>query len=131
MRKLYFQIYLGVVASLVLLVVEKSRDIAILKAMGAKNSSIKRIFVYQGTVIGLAGTLLGMVLGLALCWVISSFDVIDIPPGVYVGNRIPMYVESWQIMVIALVSLLICFSVTLVPSQKASALDPVEGLKHD
>ncbi|OGH00236.1 MAG: hypothetical protein A2600_07105 [Candidatus Lambdaproteobacteria bacterium RIFOXYD1_FULL_56_27] len=121
----------NIISSLVLLVVEKSRDIAILKAMGAKNSSIKRIFVYQGTVIGLAGTLLGMVLGLALCWVISSFDVIDIPPGVYVGNRIPMYVESWQIMVIALVSLLICFSVTLVPSQKASALDPVEGLKHD
>ncbi|MDT8445953.1 MAG: ABC transporter permease [bacterium] len=121
----------NIISSLVLLVVEKKKDIAILKAIGAKDRAIERIFVYQGTVIGLAGTLLGMVTGLLLCWLIGSFDVIDIPAGVYVGNRIPMHVEFWQIGVIALVSLLICFSVTLVPSKKAAKLDPVEGLKHE
>jgi len=121
----------NIISSLVLLVVEKKKDIAILKAIGAKDRVVKRIFVYQGTVIGLTGTLLGTTLGLSFCWVISSFDVLDIPAGVYVGNRIPMHVEPWQIALIALVSLLICFTVTLIPSKKASRLDPVEGLKHD
>jgi len=121
----------NIISSLVLLVIEKKKDIAILKAIGAKDRVIKRIFVYQGSVIGLTGTILGTVLGLLVCWVVSSFDLLDIPAGVYVGNRIPMSVEPWQIGVIGLVSLLICFTVTLIPSQKASKLDPVEGLKHD
>ncbi len=120
-----------IVSSLVMLVIEKSKDIAILKAMGAKDSSIRKIFIFQGTLIGLAGTVIGVVLGLTTCWVIGSFDIIDLPPGVYPANRIPMSVEAWSIGLIALVSLLICFSVTIIPSQKASKLDPVEGLRNE
>lgn len=120
-----------IVSSLIMLVVEKRKDIAILKAMGAKNSSIRRIFIYQGSLIGLTGTIIGVVLGLIVCWVISSFDIIDIPPGVYVGNRIPMHIEIWQILLISITSLLICFFVTIIPSRKASSLDPVEGMRNE
>ncbi len=120
-----------IVSSLIMLVVEKRKDIAILKAMGAKNSSIRKIFIYQGALIGLTGTVAGVVLGLIVCWVISSFDIIDIPPGVYVGNRIPMQIEVMQILVITTVSLLICFFVTIIPSMKASNLDPVEGMRNE
>ena len=120
-----------IVSSLIMLVVEKRKDIAILKAMGAKNSSIRKIFIYQGALIGLTGTVVGVVLGLIVCWVISSFDIIDIPPGVYVGNRIPMQIEVMQIFIITTVSLLICFFVTIIPSMKASNLDPVEGMRNE
>lgn len=120
-----------IVSSLIMLVVEKRKDIAILKAMGAKNSSIRKIFIYQGSLIGLTGTIVGVILGLIVCWVISRFDIIDIPPGVYVGNRIPMHVEVWQIFLITAVSLLICFFVTIIPSMKASNLDPVEGMRNE
>ncbi len=120
-----------IVSSLIMLVVEKRKDIAILKAMGAKNSSIRRIFIYQGSLIGLTGTVIGVVFGLVACWVISSFDIIDIPPGVYVGNRIPMHIEVWQIFLVSAVSLIICFFVTIIPSRKASNLDPVEGMRNE
>ncbi|MCP4294987.1 MAG: FtsX-like permease family protein [Proteobacteria bacterium] len=121
----------NIISSLVMLVIEKNKDIAILKSLGASNRSIRKIFILQGSVIGLTGTIIGEILGLLLCWIISSFDVIDIPPGVYAGNRIPMHVEPWQLLLIAIISFLICFLVTIMPSQKASNLDPVEGLKNE
>jgi len=120
-----------IVSSLIMLVVEKRKDIAILKAMGAKNRSIRKIFVYQGSFIGLTGTVIGVGLGLAACWSLSRFDIIEVPPGVYVGNRIPMSIDAGQIALIAAVSLLICFLVTIIPSRKASNLDPVEGMRNE
>lgn len=120
-----------IVSSLIMLVIEKTKDIAILKAMGAKDSSIRKIFILQGSMIGLTGTIIGEILGLLICWTISRFDIIDIPAGVYVGNRIPMLVETWQIILIAVVSFVICFFVTIIPSQKAAKLDPVEGMRNE
>jgi lipoprotein-releasing system permease protein len=121
----------NIISSLIMLVIEKNKDIAILKAMGAKDYSIRRIFMMQGIIIGLTGTIIGEILGLLICWVLTNFDVIDIPPGVYVGNRISVDVQIWQISLIALVSFLICFVVTIFPSRKASKLDPVQGLRND
>ena len=121
----------SIISSLIILVIEKNKDIAILKAMGATNRSIHQIFIYLGTTIGIMGTLIGMVLGLVACYIIGNYNVIDIPPGVYAGNRIPMHVEVWQVLMIAAVSILICFIVTIFPSRKAAKLDPVIGLKNE
>ena len=121
----------NIISSLVMLVIEKGKDIAILKAMGATDRSIRNIFIIQGSVIGLTGTIIGEILGLLICWFISRFDIVDIPPGVYVGNRIPMHVEIWQLVLIAIISMLICFTVTIIPSRKASKLDPVDGLRNE
>ena len=114
-----------------MLVIEKNHDIAILKTMGATNRSIRRIFMTQGAVIGLTGTILGEILGITTCWFISNFDVIDIPPGVYVGNRIPMDMRFWQILLIAVVSFLICLLVTIFPSQNAAKTTPIDGLRYE
>ena len=122
---------ISIISSLIILVIEKTKDIAILKAMGATNVSILKIFVMQGTTIGVMGAVIGIVLGLSVCFVIAQFDIIDIPPGVYVGNRIPMYVEPWQVALIPLISIVICFLVTILPSRKAARMDPVIGLKND
>jgi len=121
----------NIISSLVMLVIEKGKDIAILKAMGATDRSIRKIFIIQGTVIGLTGTVIGEIIGLLICWFIGSFDIIDLPPGVYVGNRIPMHVEIWQLVLIAVISMLICFTVTIIPSRKAAKMDPVDGLRNE
>ena len=121
----------NIISSLIMLVIEKNKDIAILKAIGATNKSIRNIFIIQGSIIGLTGTIIGEILGIGLCWIIASFDIIDIPPGVYVSNRIPMYIEIWQITLIAVISFLICFFVTIYPSQKAAKLDPIESIRND
>lgn len=121
----------SIISSLIILVIEKNKDIAILKAMGATNRSIHQIFIYLGTTIGIMGTIIGMILGLTACYVIGNYDIIDIPPGVYAGNRVPMHVEVWQVLIIAAVSVLICFIVTIFPSRKAAKLDPVIGLKNE
>ena len=121
----------NIISSLIMLVIEKNKDIAILKAMGAKDRSIRRIFMIQGTIIGLTGTIIGEILGLTICWVLANFDIVNIPPGVYVGNRISVHVEIWQISLIAIISFLICFFVTILPSRKASKLDPVQGLRNE
>ncbi len=121
----------NIISSLVILVKEKRRDIAILKAMGATRQSIQTLFFYQGAVIGLTGTVIGEILGTSICWVLSHFEVIEVPAGVYVGNRIPVHMEFWQLSLIGVVSLVICFSVTLWPAKGAADLDPVETLRYE
>ncbi len=121
----------SIISSLIILVIEKTKDIAILKAMGATNASIRKIFVMQGTTIGIMGTLIGVILGLIICFIIGQFDIIEIPPGVYASNRVPMYVEFWQVVLISVISIIICFIVTIFPSRRAAKLDPIIGLKND
>ena len=122
----------NIISSLIMLVLEKSREIAILKALGAKDSSIRRIFFFQGLVIGSMGTISGVLVGLAICWVIMTFDIIDIPAGVYPGgNRIPVLIDWTDVLITTAASFLICVLVTLYPSTKASRLNPVDPLRYE
>jgi lipoprotein-releasing system permease protein len=122
----------NIISSLIMLVLEKSREIAILKALGAKDSSIRRIFFFQGLVIGSLGTISGVLVGLAICWGIMTFDIIDIPAGVYPGgNRIPVLIDWTDVLITTAASFLICVLVTLYPSTKASRLNPVDPLRYE
>lgn len=122
----------NIISSLIMLVAEKSREIAILKSLGATDGSVRRIFVYQGVVIGLAGTLFGVFLGLGLCWILGTFNIIDIPPGVYPGgNRIPVLIDWYDVGLTTLCSFLICVLVTLYPSSKAARMNPVDPLRYE
>jgi lipoprotein-releasing system permease protein len=121
---------LNIVASLVLMVMEKSRDIAILKTMGATRRSISIVFMLQGTLIGLAGTVAGVVLGLGLSFVLDRYKLVRIPTDVYQIAYVPFAVEPLSATIVALSALLICFLATIYPSRQAARLDPAEALRH-
>jgi lipoprotein-releasing system permease protein len=121
---------LNIVASLVLMVMEKSRDIAILKTMGASARSIMFVFMTQGLLIGAAGTLVGGVLGRTLVYVLDHYQLIHIPSDVYSVSYLPFRIATTDFLVVISAALLICFVATIYPSRQASRLDPAEALRY-
>jgi lipoprotein-releasing system permease protein len=121
---------LNIVASLVLLVMEKSRDIAILRTMGATVATIRRIFVLQGLAIGVVGTGAGTALGLAVSYLADHYKVIQLPSDVYQITYIPFRVELWDVAVVVVAALGVCLAATVYPSRQAGRLDPAEALRH-
>jgi lipoprotein-releasing system permease protein len=122
---------LNIVASLILLVMEKSRDIAILKTMGTSAQRVMRIFMLQGLVIGFVGTTIGAVCGLALCWVLDRYRLIQIPMDVYQVSYVPFVVQPLDFVLVVVSAILICFLATIYPSRQASRLDPVQALRFE
>ncbi|MEO7270765.1 MAG: lipoprotein-releasing ABC transporter permease subunit [Vicinamibacterales bacterium] len=121
---------LNIIASLILLVMEKSRDIAILKTMGSTAASIRRIFVLQGLIIGLIGTLAGALGGVALIDVLDRFQLIRVPIDVYQIAYVPFKLELLDAVVAIAAAVLICFVATIYPSRQASRLDPAQALRY-
>lgn len=123
--------FFGMISALVMLVAEKTREIAILKSLGARDRSIFRIFLAQGVLIGMTGTLLGLGLGLGVCWVLDTFPIFSIPPGVYPGSdRVPVQVAAGDLAWVVLATLVACVVATVFPARKATALKPVDGLRY-
>jgi len=122
---------LNIIASLVLLVMEKSRDIAILKTMGASSRSIMTIFMLQGLIIGLVGTTAGAGLGYGLAYVLDRYRLIKIPTDVYQVSHVPFTILPWDFAIVILSAILICFVATLYPSRQAARLDPVQALRFE
>src|SRR5262245_53947381 len=122
---------LQIVASLVLLVMEKSRDIAILKTMGTAPRRISTIFMLQGLIIGITGTVIGGLGGLALCHVLDKYRLIKIPADVYQVAYVPFVVLPRDFTIVIVSAILICFVATLYPSRQASRLDPVQALRFE
>jgi len=120
---------LNIISSLILMVMQKSRDIAILKTMGASARSIMAIFIAQGTAIGIVGTVAGSVGGLALCWVLNRYKVVHIPIDVYQVSYVPFIVLPFDFAIVVLSAVAICFASTIYPSRQASRLDPVQALR--
>ena len=121
---------LNIVASLILLVMEKSPDIAILRTMGAPAKTIRRVFVYQGLAIGLVGTVTGTVLGLIACYVADRNQLIKLPGDVYQITYLPFRIEPLDISIVVVGSVLVCLLATLYPSRQAGRLDPAEALRR-
>ena len=119
---------LNIISALVMVVMEKTRDIAILKSMGATSASIMKIFFFQGTVIALTGTVLGVVGGLGLCELLSRYHFIELPSGVYPMTTLPIKILPFDVTVVAVASIIITLSATLYPSWKASRVAPAEML---
>ena len=121
---------MNIIASLVLLVMEKSRDIAILKTIGASRRSVTAIFMLQGLTIGLVGTTLGAAGGYVLSRILDHYQLIRIPMDVYQVSYIPFKVEMFDFIFIVFSALLICFLATIYPSRQASRLDPAQALRN-
>jgi len=122
---------LNIIASLVLLVMEKTRDIGLMIAMGAKASQIKKVFFWQGAIIGLVGTTIGMGLGLFWCWLANTFKLIKLPVDIYQIAYVPFRPRLLDLALIVLVTLAITFLSTLYPSRRAAKIDPVMALKYE
>jgi lipoprotein-releasing system permease protein len=122
---------LNIIASLILLVMEKSRDIAILKTMGASSRSIMIIFMLQGLIIGMAGTVAGSALGLGISYVLDEYRLIRVPSDVYQVTYVPFTVLPWDFAVVVVAAVVICFLATLYPSRQAAKLDPVQALRFE
>ena len=121
---------LNIISSLILLVRQKSRDIAILKTMGTSSRRIMGIFMMQGLVIGVVGTTVGAISGLVLCWFLDHYQVIQIPMDVYQVSHVPFVVQVFpDLIVVVLATIVICFLATIYPSRQASALDPIQALR--
>ena len=122
---------LNIVASLILLVMEKSRDIGILKTMGTSSGRVMAIFMLQGLVIGVVGTAVGAGGGLALCWVLDRYRLIQIPMDVYQIAYVPFVVRPFDFLIVIVSAVVICFLATIYPSRQASRLDPVQALRYE
>lgn len=121
----------NIASSLIMLVMGKTRDIAILKAMGATTKSIRKIFVFSGMVIGSIGTVLGLCLGLVLCILLKNYDIYELTGDIYYfTTTLPVKIEiSWVIAIVS-ATMAICFLATLYPARQAAKLDPVEAIRY-
>lgn len=121
----------NIASSLIMLVMGKTRDIAILKAMGATNKSIRKIFVFNGMVIGAIGTFLGLCLGLLLCTLLKHYDIYELTGDIYYfTTTLPVKVELLWVLGIVAAAMAICFLATLYPARQAAKLDPVEAIRY-
>jgi len=122
---------LNIIASLILLVMEKTRDIAILKTMGTSSGVVMRIFMMQGLIIGVVGTTVGAIGGVSLCWVLTRYRLIHIPQDVYQVSYIPFVVLPRDFIFVVVASTAIAFLATLYPSRQAARLDPIQALRFE
>ncbi len=122
---------LNIVASLILLVMEKHRDIAILKTMGASARSVTTIFMMQGLIIGVVGTLVGASGGYALSTLLTRYKLIKVPADVYQMSYMPFRVLPLDFTLVVVGAVLVCFIATLYPSRQAAKLDPVQALRYE
>ncbi len=122
---------LNIISALVMVVMEKTRDIAILKSMGATTSSIMRIFFYQGAVIGLTGTILGVMGGLGICAILKHYKLIALPRNIYPMSTLPIQVVPSDVIIIAVSAIFITLAATLYPSWKASRIRSSEALTYE
>ncbi len=122
---------LNIVATLILMVMEKHKDIAILVSMGASRGAIMRIFMLQGTLIGIVGTATGAVLGWAACRILDHYRLIRIPEDVYQISYVPFRLVPGDAAVVIAGALLVCFLATIHPARGAARLDPAEALRYE
>jgi lipoprotein-releasing system permease protein len=122
---------LNIIASLVLMVMEKTRDIGVLMAMGATSNHVRKIFFLQGAIIGVVGTALGLSLGLFWCWLANTFKLIKVPVDIYQISYVPFHPRVFDLAAVVLVTLAITFISTLFPSRRAARIDPVMALKYE
>jgi len=121
----------SIVTSLVMLVIQKTKDIAVLMSIGANVASIRRIFMLQGTFIGLAGTFIGFLIGVPVSLLLKKYQFIKLPSNVYPVDYLPVRLEAFDLVAIGAAAFLLCFLATIYPARRAAALSPSEALRYE
>ncbi len=121
----------NIASTLIMMVMEKNRDIAILKAIGAKSKDIMNIFMYEGLIIGTVGTFIGAIFGIAICILLRKYQFITLPKDVYYISTLPVELNMLKISIIVVASIFICFIATIYPAWQASKLNPSQILRYE
>ncbi len=121
----------NIISNLIMIVMEKGREIAVLKAMGATRKGIMSIFMIHGLIIGFIGTLSGVIGGYLLCKLLKTYKFIDLPGDVYYLDYLPVRIDSFDFIIVPAAAILISFLATVYPSWQAAKLDPVEPLRYE
>ncbi len=122
---------LNILISLIMMVMEKTRDIAVLMSMGARRGQIRRVFISQGVLIGIVGTAIGLVLGYVLSWVGGHYRLVSLSPEVYSIDYVPFAARALDGVIVALVALAISLVATIYPSWSAARVLPAEALRYE
>jgi lipoprotein-releasing system permease protein len=121
----------SIVTTLVMLVMKKTRDVAVLMSMGAGRSTVRRIFMLQGTIIGAVGTVAGYLVGLPVAWLLRRYQFIELPRNVYPVDYLPVRLEAFDLGVIGVAAFLLCFLATIYPARRAASLNPADALRYE
>jgi lipoprotein-releasing system permease protein len=122
---------LNILIALVMMVMEKNKDIAILISMGARRAQVRKIFMWQGLLIGATGTMLGLVAGHALCWLCDRYQLVPLEASVYGLSYVPFVPRVWDGIAVAIAAMVISYLITIYPSNAASKVVPVEVLRYE
>ncbi|MFH1090908.1 MAG: FtsX-like permease family protein, partial [Pseudomonadota bacterium] len=121
----------NIISTLIMVVMEKNRDIAILKSMGATSRMVMKIFVFQGLLVGVAGTLAGLAAGTVLCRLLARYKFIQLPSDVYYITTLPVRMEAWDVILVTVAAVAISLLATLYPAWQAARFKPVEALRYE
>jgi lipoprotein-releasing system permease protein len=121
----------NIAATLIMLVMEKKKDIAILRTMGVTRGGIMRIFVMEGMTIGVVGVIVGLLAGWGMCWLLSHYRIVELDPKIYYFTTFPVDVSAADVLIVSAASLVICLVCTLYPAWQASRMDPVEAIRYE
>lgn len=121
---------LNIASNLILLGAEKLRDIGILRALGANPQNIRKIFLWEALVIATLGIVLGLLLACLLCWIIATFNIVELPGDIYYLTKVPVRMEWLDILAVVGGSYLICFVAGLYPALKASRVNPTDAIRY-
>jgi lipoprotein-releasing system permease protein len=121
----------NIISTLIMVVMDKTRDIAVLMTLGATRKMVRKIFALEGLLIGLAGTVTGSILGTLLCYLLRRYQFIRLPSDVYYISTLPVDLSPGILILVGASSILICFLATLYPSRQASLIDPAEAIRYE
>ncbi len=119
----------NVIGTLLMMVMEKTSDIGVLRTMGATTATIRKVFLYQGMLIGVVGTAAGNILAYGLCWLEMQYRFISLPSGVYYMTHVPIALEWWNFALVSGASIVLCYLCSFIPSRLAGSRDPLALLR--